>query len=80
MFPLMHFSLNFRDGIWQPDFRVLAHSIGNVYSCFKMSICLFSGILNNNNITTTEKLKIGNENHHCVLEYLEGHSRQNVIK
>lgn len=55
---------NSGDGIWQPDFRLLAPSIGNIYFCFKQRICLLSGMLNNNNSTTTEQLRIGNENHH----------------
>lgn len=55
---------NFRDRIWQPDFRLLAYSIGNIYSCFKKHICLLSGMLNNNNSATTQQLRIGNENHH----------------
>lgn len=52
----------------------------NIDSCFKQRICLLSGMLNNNNSTTAEWLRIGNENHCWVVELLEGHSRQNVIK
>lgn len=71
--------LHFRDGIWQPDLGLLAHSIGNICSCFKQRICLLSGMLNNNNSTTADQLGRGNENHRWA-RALEGHSRQNVIK